>query len=176
MWRRKMWRKSDNFQKRISQKLLSRLPLNLICKVVHIKGINYVNLIEISPVVIEIRGVENGDLAVSINNTLVCHTSFLATDTQLCVLIDTQLCVLIAWVVASVIVCSYNIVYTTIQQIDTFQVLLTYILLKSRKIPSQLVCGSHGACLLWCMPRLHIAWGSSHCWAGIFSALESFKW
>ena len=39
------------------------------------------NLIEISPVVIEIRGVENGELAVPVNNTLVRHTAFLAADT-----------------------------------------------------------------------------------------------
>ena len=45
------------------------------------------NLIEISPVVIEIQGVENGELAVPINNTLVRHTAFLAADTRLCVLI-----------------------------------------------------------------------------------------
>ena len=42
---------------------------------------------EISPVVIEIRGVENSELAVPVNNTLVCHTAFLAANTQLCVLI-----------------------------------------------------------------------------------------
>ena len=47
----------------------------------------YVNLTEISPVVIEILGVENGDLVVLVNNTLVCCTSFLAADTQPCVLI-----------------------------------------------------------------------------------------
>ena len=50
-------------------------------------GIWYVNWIEIGPVVIEILGVENGDLEVPVNNTLVCHTPFLATDTRLCVLI-----------------------------------------------------------------------------------------
>ena len=44
------------------------------------------NLIEIGPVIIEIRGVENGKLAVPVNNTLVCHTAFLAADTRLCVL------------------------------------------------------------------------------------------
>ena len=38
------------------------------------------------PVVIEIRGVENGELAVAVNNTLVCHTAFLAADTRPCVL------------------------------------------------------------------------------------------
>ena len=45
------------------------------------KGIKYVSLIEISPVVIEILGVENGELAVPINNTLVCRMSILAADT-----------------------------------------------------------------------------------------------
>ena len=45
------------------------------------EGIKYVNLIGISPVIIEIRGIENGELAVPLNNTLVCHTAFLATDT-----------------------------------------------------------------------------------------------
>ena len=39
------------------------------------------NLIEIGQVVIEIQGVENGELVVFVNNTLVCPTAFLATDT-----------------------------------------------------------------------------------------------
>ena len=51
--------------------------------------IKYVNVIEISPVVIEIQGVENGKLAVPVNNTLVHHTAFLAADTRPCVLIIT---------------------------------------------------------------------------------------
>ena len=51
------------------------------------EGIKYVNLIEIGPVVIEIRGAENGELVVPVNNTLVSHTAFLATDTRPCVLI-----------------------------------------------------------------------------------------
>ena len=51
------------------------------------EGIKYVNLIEIGPVVIEIRGAENGKLAVPVNNTLVRHTTLLATDTLPCVLI-----------------------------------------------------------------------------------------
>ena len=45
------------------------------------EGITYENLIEISPVVIEIRGVTNGELVVPVNNTLVCHTAFLGADT-----------------------------------------------------------------------------------------------
>ena len=51
------------------------------------EGIKYVHLIEIGLVVIEIWGVENAKLEVLINNTLVDHMAFLATDTQLCVLI-----------------------------------------------------------------------------------------
>ena len=47
----------------------------------------YVNFIENGPVVIEIQGVENSDLVVLVNNTLVCRTIFLAVDTQPCVLI-----------------------------------------------------------------------------------------
>ena len=51
------------------------------------EGISYIRLIEIGPVVLEIRGVENVKLMVPVNNTLVHHTAFLAADTQPCVLI-----------------------------------------------------------------------------------------
>ena len=51
------------------------------------EGIKYVNFIEISLVVIEIRGAKNGELVVPVNNTLVSHTAFLAADTRPCVLI-----------------------------------------------------------------------------------------
>ena len=51
------------------------------------EGIKFVNLIEICPVVIEICGVENGDLVVPVKNTFMCHTSFLAANTLPCVLI-----------------------------------------------------------------------------------------
>ena len=44
------------------------------------EGIKYVNLIEIGPVVMEIWSIENGDLAIPVNNTLVRHMSFLAID------------------------------------------------------------------------------------------------
>ena len=47
-------KKIGNFQKHISCKLLSRFSSNLVCDVVYMEGIKYVNLIEISPVVIEI--------------------------------------------------------------------------------------------------------------------------
>ena len=52
------------------------------------EGIKYVDLIEISLVVIEIWGIENGDFTVFVNNILVCRKSFLAADTQSCVLIS----------------------------------------------------------------------------------------
>ena len=44
--------------------------------------------IEIGLVVIEIWGIKSSDLAVPVNNTLVCYTSFLATDTWPC--LDTE--------------------------------------------------------------------------------------
>ena len=50
--------------------------------------IKYVILIEISPVVKEIREVENGELAVPVDiNTLVRHMAFLAVEILPCVLI-----------------------------------------------------------------------------------------
>ena len=52
------------------------------------EGIIYMNLIEIGLVVIEIRGIENSELEVPVNNTLVRHTAFLAADTRPCVLIS----------------------------------------------------------------------------------------
>ena len=52
------------------------------------EGIKYMNLIEIGLVVIEIRGVENGELAVPVNNPLMHHMAFLAADTQPYVLIQ----------------------------------------------------------------------------------------
>ena len=64
------------------------------------EGIKNVNLIEISPVVIEIRGAENGELAVPVNNTLVSHTAFLAADTRPCVLIMCIICFACITVVA----------------------------------------------------------------------------
>ena len=52
------------------------------------KGIKYVNFIEISVVVIEIRVVENSELAVPVNNIRTCvPCGFLAADAQPCVLI-----------------------------------------------------------------------------------------
>ena len=61
-----------------SRELLDRFLSNLVCRVVYMEGIKYVNLIEIGPVVIEIRGAENGKLVVPVYNTLVSHTAFLA--------------------------------------------------------------------------------------------------
>ena len=42
------------------------------------EGIKYVYLIEI---ILEIQGVENGELEVPVNSTLVHHTAFMTTDT-----------------------------------------------------------------------------------------------
>ena len=58
------------------------------------EGIKYVNLTEIGLVVIEIQEVENSELAVPVNNTLVRHTAFLANDTQPCVLMHVSSTVL----------------------------------------------------------------------------------
>ena len=44
------------------------------------KGIEYVNLIEIGLVDIKIRWVENSKLAFLVNNKLLHHTVFFATD------------------------------------------------------------------------------------------------
>ena len=58
------------------------------------QGKKYVNLVEISTVVLEIQKAEFGNFTVPVNNTLVCLASsfvFLAADTLLCVLI--YLCV-----------------------------------------------------------------------------------
>ena len=56
----------------------------MVGRVAYMEGIN---LIEIGPMVIDIRRIENSELAVPVNNTLVCNTAFYATDTPLCVLI-----------------------------------------------------------------------------------------
>ena len=69
------------FSEHISCKVLGQFLSNLVCRVTCMEGIKYMNLIEIGSVVIEIQGVESGKLAVPVNNTLVHHTAFLATDT-----------------------------------------------------------------------------------------------
>ena len=79
--------KVGNFQEHISHELLGRFLSNVVCRVTYMEGIKYVILIEITPVVIEIQGVENGKLAVPVINTLVHHTAFFATDIRPCVLI-----------------------------------------------------------------------------------------
>ena len=81
--RRSKW---GNFQEHRSHELLGRFLSNLVCKVEYMEGIKYVNLIEICPVIIEIRGAENSELAVPVNNTLVHHTAFLAADTRPCLI------------------------------------------------------------------------------------------
>ena len=44
----------------------------------------YVNLIEISPVVIDTGGVENSELVVIVNNTFVCHMAFFIYHSRNC--------------------------------------------------------------------------------------------
>ena len=66
--------------------MLRRFPSNLVCEVVYMEGIKYVNLVQICLVVMKIREAEIGDLAVRVNNTLRVP-GVLAADTRLCVLI-----------------------------------------------------------------------------------------
>ena len=68
----------------VSPELLGQFPSNLVCRVAFMMCIKYVN----QPVGYKKRGVENGELAVPVINTLVCHMAFLAADTQRCVLIN----------------------------------------------------------------------------------------
>ena len=70
--------KSGNFQEHMY--ILKLLNLNLVCGVMHMEGVKYINLIAIGMVVINIQGVENGELAVPVNNTCAPY-SFLAADT-----------------------------------------------------------------------------------------------
>ena len=67
----------------ISCELLSRFSSNLVCRVTYKHGGH--NICELNrnqpSGYIEIRGAENGELAVPVNNTLVHHLAFLAADT-----------------------------------------------------------------------------------------------
>ena len=56
--------------KYVSREMLRRFPSNLVCEVVYMEGIKYVNLVQICLVVMKIREAEIGDLAVRVNNTL----------------------------------------------------------------------------------------------------------
>ena len=58
----------------------------MVGRVAYMEDKTYVNLIEIGQVVIETR-IEKGELVIPVNNAVVRITTFLATDTQLCVLI-----------------------------------------------------------------------------------------
>ena len=46
------------------------------------EGIHYVNLMEISPVFMEVQGVENGDLAVSATHLSAAHLSWPLTHNR----------------------------------------------------------------------------------------------
>ena len=83
--RKKIWRKWGNFRNTYLMNYWADfLQIWYICRITHMEDVKYENLIEISSVVIEIRGIENGNLVVTVNNTLVHCTAFLATDTQPC--------------------------------------------------------------------------------------------
>ena len=77
----------ENRQKRIAISQATKLIFFKFDTLSHVYGGHKICEFEICPVVIEIQEVENGDLVVSVNNTLVCCMSLLVTDTQPCVLI-----------------------------------------------------------------------------------------
>ena len=66
-------------------KLLNEFSSNLVHNVVYTKGIKDMNLIEIGPVVVEIQRVENSDLVVPVNNTLVCLVFLGCCHSTVCV-------------------------------------------------------------------------------------------
>ena len=61
-----------------------RFPLILICEVVYI---TYINLVEISLVFLVIQKTEFGEFTVPVNNTLVCHVSFVFLTVYLPILL-----------------------------------------------------------------------------------------
>ena len=79
-------RKMGQFQENVSCKLQGGFPSNMLGRVAYMEDKTYMNLIEIGQVVIETR-IEKGELVIPVNNAVVHVTAFLATDTQLCVLI-----------------------------------------------------------------------------------------
>ena len=58
-----------------------------LAEVAHRCSDNEDSTVQINLVIIEIWGVENSDLMLSVNNTLVRIAPFLVVDTELCVLI-----------------------------------------------------------------------------------------
>ena len=72
--KRKIRRKSGNFQEQISHEPLAQSMSNSVCKVRYMQSIKYVNLIEIRSVVFKIREVEIGEILVRVNNTRVLDT------------------------------------------------------------------------------------------------------
>ena len=65
--------KMGNIQEHTSHKLQGQFPLNLVCRIAHLECIEYVNLIGIVPVVIEICEIENRKLTVPVNNTYALY-------------------------------------------------------------------------------------------------------
>ena len=109
---------------------------------------------EIGQVVIEIRGIENGELAVSVNNTLtlICHTTFLATDTRPCVI---RTCSYISSVINTITILSYPAA--------KLMHFIVYMYLLSTRVVGQSSTSSRGTSLVcsFCslaimnMPKLH---------------------
>ena len=64
--KRKIRRKSGNFQEQISHEPLAQSMSNSVCKVRYMQSIKYVNLIEIRLVVFKIREVEIGEILVRV--------------------------------------------------------------------------------------------------------------
>ena len=82
----KMWKNGAIFRNKF-HKLLGQFSSNLVCRVTYMEGTKYVYLIEIGPMVRDMRGWKR-QLAVPVNNTLVHHMAFLAADTWPCVLMS----------------------------------------------------------------------------------------
>ena len=74
--RRKIRRKFAKFQGLVSQEQLGLLLSNLMCKVLYMKALKYVELVEIGIIVFELFKAEIGYLTGRVDNTLVCMRIF----------------------------------------------------------------------------------------------------
>ena len=103
--RRKIRRKSGDFQKQISREPLAQSTSNLVCKVRYMQSIKYVNLVEIRSVVFKIQEVEIGKILVHVNNTRVLRATFLAAR-HTTVRLNTSISYLIALFIALIVSCT----------------------------------------------------------------------
>ena len=74
-------KENEQFSKTDISQTTRQFLSNWVCRLIYIEGIKDVNFIEISQVVIEIKGAEYNELVVPINNTLVYPMAFFAADT-----------------------------------------------------------------------------------------------